>query len=398
MWRRVIDRSESWWDKRKKHHVARMRWTSYPANGRMSPMNAKSDTRPWQEREHQCAILLFDRPAMFETAVAIEVWGNDRTAQGVPYSEVRVCSNEGPRLRVDVGFDIHLDHDLAALEWADTIVLPNGGRPARRSTTNRLCSTRTRAAYATAGPGSFRFARVRSFFGATGLLDERQATTHWTYVNQFRARHPSVELLPNALYVGDDRLYTSAGTSAAIDLCLHFVREDWGARWRTRSPGGWSCRRHRDGGQAQFVEQPIPSSSRVDADLRAVLQWVERNLDRQLSVETGTAGGHDPADVRPTVQGGDRDHAAAVDPPSARRRLAATCSKPPVSGSRRSLQRWGSVGRGDAPALHRGSSAPARARTARCSGAADRSVEPMRVRPTAQTGSAPARRSRHTGT
>jgi AraC family transcriptional regulator, transcriptional activator FtrA len=250
----------------------------------MSLMNAKSDTRPWQEREHRVAILLFDRPAMFETAVAIEVWGNDRTAQGVPYSEVRVCSNEGPRLRVDVGFDIHLDHDLAALEWADTIVLPNGGRPSPTVDYEPVVLDALRAAYA-------RGARIISFcsgafvLGATGLLDERQATTHWTYVNQFRARHPSIELLPNALYAGGDRLYTSAGTSAAIDLCLHLVREDWGAEVANTIARRMVVPPHRDGGQAQFIEQPIPSSVDVDADLRAVLQWVEGNLDRQLTID-----------------------------------------------------------------------------------------------------------------
>ena len=86
----------------------------------------KTDSPVQQDREHRVAVLLFDRPAMFETSVAIEVWGNDRTSQGVPYSELRLCSNEGPRLRVESGFDLVLDHDLSTLEWADTIVLPNG--------------------------------------------------------------------------------------------------------------------------------------------------------------------------------------------------------------------------------------------------------------------------------
>lgn len=221
---------------------------------------------------------------MFETSVAIEVWGNDRTAQGVPYSEVRLCSNEGPRLRVDVGFDLVLDHDLSALEWADTVILPNGGRPNAAIDYDPVMLDALRAAHA-------RGARLVSFcsgafpLAATGLLDGKCATTHWTYISQFRARHPSIDLAPEVLYVGGDGLFTSAGTSAAIDLCLHLVREDWGADIANTIARRMVVPPHRDGGQAQYVEQPVPHSDDVEGDLRAVLQWVEGNLARQLTVD-----------------------------------------------------------------------------------------------------------------
>ncbi len=247
-------------------------------------MSKRTAIPAWREREHRVAVLMFDRPAMFETAVAIEVWGNDRTEQGVPYSEVRLCSNEGPTLRVDVGFDIHLDHGLEALEWADTIVLPNGGRPSPLIEYDPAVLDALRVAHA-------RRARLLSFcsgafaLAATGLLDGREATTHWTYTHQFRARHPSIDLQPDVLYCGGDRLYTSAGTSAAIDLCLHLVREDWGADVANTVARRMVVPPHRDGGQSQYIEQPMPSSVDVDADLRAVLAWVEGNLDRQLTVE-----------------------------------------------------------------------------------------------------------------
>lgn len=244
----------------------------------------KSASTPWQEREHRVAVLLFDRPAMFEMSVAIEVWGNDRTAMGVPYSEVRLCSNEGPRLRVETGFDIVLDHDLSAVEWADTIVLPNGGRPSPVLDYDPVVLEALRLAHA-------RGARIISFcsgafpLAATGLLDGRTATTHWVHMAQFTARHPSIAVRPDVLYCGGDNLYTSAGTSAAIDLCLHLVREDWGADVANTVARRMVVPPHRDGGQAQYIEQPIPTSIDVEADLRAVLQWVEGNLERQLTVD-----------------------------------------------------------------------------------------------------------------
>ena len=248
-------------------------------------MSTKAASPVRQEREHRVAVLLFDRPSMFETSVAIEVWGNDRTEQGVPYSEVRLCSNEGPRLHVDVGFDLVLDHDLAALEWADTIVLPNGGRPSPTIDYDPVVLDALRAAHA-------RGARLISFcsgafpLAATGLLDGRAATTHWTYMNQFRARHPvdrtrsptcSTSVLTGCTpRRGRRRRSTCACTS---------LREDWGAEVANTVARRMVVPPHRDGGQAQYIEQPMPTSIDVDADLRAVLQWVEGNLDRQLTVD-----------------------------------------------------------------------------------------------------------------
>ena len=89
-------------------------------------MSRKAATPIRQEREHRVAILAFDRPSLFELSVSIEVWGNDRKALGVPFSEVRVCSDAGPLLQTTSGFAMSVDHGLEALEWADTIVIPNG--------------------------------------------------------------------------------------------------------------------------------------------------------------------------------------------------------------------------------------------------------------------------------
>jgi AraC family transcriptional activator FtrA len=247
-------------------------------------MSMKTDIPPQQERELRVAVLLFDRPAMFETSVAIEVWGNDRTAQGVPYSELRLCSNEGPRLRVESGFDLVLDHDLSTLEWADTIILPNGGRPSPTIDYDPEVIEALQTAHA-------RGARIISFcsgafaLAATGLLDGRVATTHWVYMAQFKARHPLVDVATDGLFNGGDRIYTSAGTSAAIDLRLQLVREDWGAEIANTIARRMVVPPHRDGGQAQYVEQPVPHSDDVEGDLRAVLQWVEGNLQRQLTVD-----------------------------------------------------------------------------------------------------------------
>ena len=104
--------------------------------------------------------------------------------------------------------------------------------------------------------GSPRSAPGAFVLAATGLLAGRKATTHWTYADVFRERFPEVELDPNVLYVGGDRLFTSAGTAAGIDLCLHLVRSDWGAEVANIVARRMVVAPHRDGGQAQFVRDP----------------------------------------------------------------------------------------------------------------------------------------------
>jgi transcriptional regulator GlxA family with amidase domain len=233
---------------------------------------------------HRVAVLLFDRPALFETAIACEVWGIDRTMAGVPRSELRLCTPHRAPLATDLGAHIEVDHGLEALRWADTIVIPSAqkpiGEPVVEDSVIRALrdANRRGARIATFCSGAFVLA-------ATGLLGGRRATTHWTHADDFRSRFPEVVLDPDVLYVGGDRLYTSAGTAAGIDLCLHLVRSDWGAEVANVVARRMVVAPHRDGGQAQFVEVPVPTSDDADADLRAVLRWVEGNLDRDLNVD-----------------------------------------------------------------------------------------------------------------
>ena len=250
----------------------------------MNIMSMKTDSLRRQDREHRVAVLLFQRPAMFEVSIAIEVWGNDRSEQGVPLSVLRMCSAEGPTLRVTAGFDLQLHHGIEALEWADTIVIPSAPYPLDDRDYGAPVLAALRAAHE-------RGARIATFcsgafvLAETGLLDGTTATTHWFHADTFRVRYPQVQLDPDVLYTAGDRLFTSAGTAAGIDLCLHLVREDWGAEVANTIARRMVVPPHRDGGQAQFVEQPMPVCADVDGDLRAVLQWVQGNLERQLTVD-----------------------------------------------------------------------------------------------------------------
>jgi len=119
---------------------------------------------------------------------------------------------------------------------------------------------------------------------AAGLLDGRRATTHWSHAEEFATRFPNVKLDPAVLYVDEGDILTSAGTAAGIDLCLYVVRQDFGADIANAVARRMVVPPHRDGGQSQFVEQPLPDAE--DGDLfTETLVWVHGHLDEPLTVE-----------------------------------------------------------------------------------------------------------------
>jgi transcriptional regulator GlxA family with amidase domain len=214
----------------------------------------------------------------FELAVACEVFGVDRTEQGVPVIDFAVCSAAPGVLSSEAGLGFVAGYRLDRLAAADLVVVPALGVDyapdgelvdALHAVVDRggrvvsLCS------------GAFVMAR-------TGLLDGRRATTHWAYAERFRADFPAVDVVPDVLFVEDGPVATSAGTAAGIDLCLHLVRTAYGAAVANAVARRMVVPPQRDGGQAQFVVSPVRD---VEAStLAPVLDWAAAHLDEDLSV------------------------------------------------------------------------------------------------------------------
>ena len=118
--------------------------------------------------------------------------------------------------------------------------------------------------------------------GEAGLLDGRRCTTHWRHADQLARRYPQAKVDPDVLYVDDDPVISSAGTAAGIDACLYLVRKEQGSRVANGIARRMVVPPHRDGGQAQYVEQPIAPS--CDGSLRDLLEWLRAHLDQPLSV------------------------------------------------------------------------------------------------------------------
>ena len=232
-------------------------------------------------RRHTVAAVIAHGVAPFELAVGCEVFGIDRSELVDPWYRFVVCAAEPPPIRTSVGFTIDTPYGLDEVCRADTIILP-AWTPAERELPPGL-SDALRTAHR-------RGARILSVcsgafvLAATGLLDGRRATTHWMYTKKLAELYPSIDVDPKVLYVDEGDVMTSAGTAAGIDLCLHVVRLDHGAEVANAVARRMVVPPHRDGGQAQFVEAPVPADA-GDDPLATTLGWMLEHLDEQISVD-----------------------------------------------------------------------------------------------------------------
>jgi transcriptional regulator GlxA family with amidase domain len=226
-------------------------------------------------------VVVADGQSPFEFAVACEVFGIDRSEDlGVPWYRFLVCGVGPSPIRAQTGFEIVVPHGLEALQQADTVVVPASGQssaPAPVLIEALRAAHRRGARIVSVCTGAF-------IVAAAGLLDGRRATTHWMHVDEFTARFPGVKVDRDVLYVDEGDVLTSAGTAAGIDLCLHIVRLDYGAEVANAVARRMVVPPHRDGGQAQFVRDPI--SDRPPGDPFAeTLVWVQEHLADPLTVD-----------------------------------------------------------------------------------------------------------------
>ncbi|MCW0402701.1 GlxA family transcriptional regulator [Xanthomonas sacchari] len=229
---------------------------------------------------HRIAVVAFDRISPFHLAVPCQVF-EARPDTDLPAFDLRVCAADPGPLRTDAGFAIQVQHGLEALDGVDTVIVPSW-RDAAEPAPAALCQALRRAH--AAGAQVVGLCLGTFVLADAGLLDGRPATTHWAALTRFAQRHPQVRLQPDVLYVDDGDVLTSAGTVAGIDCCLHLVRRRHGADVANRIARRLVVAPHRQGGQAQYIEQPLPASRR-DAQLGPTLDWMLQRLDQPLRLD-----------------------------------------------------------------------------------------------------------------
>jgi transcriptional regulator GlxA family with amidase domain len=228
------------------------------------------------------ATVLLDGVHPFELGVVCEVFGLDRSDEGLPVYDFAVVSAEGPALSTHVGgLTVSTPYGLDRLEEADLIAVPASDANVGRDYPPELLDALRRAVD--------RGARVLSVcsgvfvLGAAGLLDGRRCAAHWRHADALARRFPRTRVEPDVLYVDEDPVITSAGTAAGIDACLHIVRKEQGPEVANKIARRMVVPPHRDGGQAQYIERPLPRDS-CDT-VGEVLVWMEQHLDEEVTVE-----------------------------------------------------------------------------------------------------------------
>ncbi|NKY39826.1 GlxA family transcriptional regulator [Cellulomonas septica] len=223
------------------------------------------------------AAIVLPNTAPFELGVTCEVFGIDRTDTGGPRFDFTVCAPEPGLVTTKAGFSLLVEHGLDAADDVDLVVMTAYGEPTQvpDAVLDTLRRAHDRGAWVMSiCSGAFAL-------GEAGLLDGRRCTTHWMYTSELARRYPSAVIDPAVLYVDDDRVITSAGTAAGIDAALHLVRRELGAAMASAVARRMVVPPHRDGGQAQYVDTPLP----CDADtLAPLLAWMVENLDQDLTV------------------------------------------------------------------------------------------------------------------
>jgi AraC family transcriptional activator FtrA len=225
------------------------------------------------------AALVYDGLCGFEFACAAEVFGLPRPELGPGWYRFETCAAGRGPLRGQYGMRMVADAGLERLIEAGTVIVPGWKGidvPVPAPVLDALREAHARGArLLSICSGAFVLA-------ATGLLDGKRATTHWRYADALQRKYPRIAVDPAVLYVDEGQLLTSAGSAAGLDLCLHLVRRDHGPDIANQVARRLVIPPHRDGGQAQFVERPVPR--REASALSKVIDTMQRRLARRQPV------------------------------------------------------------------------------------------------------------------
>lgn len=231
---------------------------------------------------HRVAVLLVEPVVGFDAGIAPLVFGAASDACGHPLYDVVTCGAGGSPVATTNGYAIVPAAGPEALATADTVVVPGTRyRPAR---SRGVLEPDLAAVLGSVRPGTRLVSICTGAFvlAAAGVLDGRPATTHWKFAADLARLHPEVLLDENVLFVDDGDVLTSAGLAAGIDLCLHIIRRDHGARVANDVARYCVVPPWREGGQAQFIDNRLPTD---DASTAATRHWALDHLDEALPIE-----------------------------------------------------------------------------------------------------------------
>ncbi|MCS0635895.1 helix-turn-helix domain-containing protein [Streptomyces sp. LP05-1] len=254
-----------------------------PTSPRLSPASGPDGPAPGDGTPppHRVAVLALDGLIPFELGIPHRIFGRARTPGGRPLYSIVTCGVTAGPVRTEADFTVDVAYGAEALETADTVVVPASHALGTAYEEGRLPGELA-AALGRIRPGTRLVSICTGSYvlAAAGFLDGRPATTHWFHAEHFQRLFPSVRVDPDVLFIDDGDVLTSAGVAAGIDLCLHIVRRDHGAAVANEVARSTVVPPHRDGGQAQFIERPLPEP--LTATTTAARAWALERLHEPL--------------------------------------------------------------------------------------------------------------------
>jgi AraC family transcriptional regulator, transcriptional activator FtrA len=228
------------------------------------------------------SVLAYAGMSAFELGIVTEVFGLPRPEFDIPWYELTICAERPGPVPVIGGASLYTPNGLDVFAAAQTVIVPGvpdvAASPAAELVAALRLAHQRGARIVSICSGAFALA-------GAGLLDGRRATTHWQYAGLLRRRYPLVEVDPDVLYIDGRDVLTSAGSAAGLDACLHLVRQDYGAAIANAVARRLVIQPHRDGGQAQFIERPLPASSGDDRIAQS-MTWALEHLAEPITVRS----------------------------------------------------------------------------------------------------------------
>nr|WP_033325939.1 helix-turn-helix domain-containing protein [Streptomyces yerevanensis] len=237
-----------------------------------------------EKAPHRVAVLVRDGVLPMELGLAHQLFGNAASRSGRPLYTLLTCAVTPGMIRTDADFPIYAPHGPEALATADTVIVPSSHEEDEYLKPGGLSAELAEALDRARGARIASICTGAFVLAAAGLLDGLRATTHWMSTDLFARTFPAVSVDPDVLYVDEDRVLTSAGEAAGIDLCLHMIRRDHGAAVAANVARRTVVPPHREGGQAQYIQRPVPDGQLTGSTTSASRAWALASLADPLTL------------------------------------------------------------------------------------------------------------------